>query len=133
MRRRRRRRAAVALLAVGGLAGLSGCSSGGSGTASGQKAPFTLRDQPVPTDHVELPKSYKFAPPVIQVARGTTVTWTNHDDFPHTVQILAGAEQSTQDLGVGKTVSIDFDKPGTVYYHCSLHPAQMKGEVIVTG
>jgi plastocyanin len=133
-----RRRAAVALLTVGGLAFLSGCSSDGSASggsaSSGQKAPFTLKEQPVRADHVDLPKSYKFAPPVIEVARGTTVVWTNHDDFPHTVQILAGADdQSTHDLGIGKTVSIAFDEPGTVYYHCSIHPAQMKGKVIVTG
>jgi plastocyanin len=123
---------AAVLAAAAALAGLTSCSSDGSATAGG-KAPFTLKDQPVQTDRVELPKSYKFQPAVIEVARGTTVVWTNHDDFPHTVQILAGAEASTHDLGIGKTVSIRFDKPGTVYYHCSVHPAQMKGEVIVTG
>ncbi len=124
-------RAAVAALAVGGLVCLSGCSSGGS--SSSAKAPFRLGDRPVRTANVDLPKSYKFEPPVIEVARGATVVWTNHDDFPHTVQILAGADPATYDLGIGNTVTIRFDKPGTVYYQCSIHPAQMKGEVIVTG
>jgi plastocyanin len=128
---RRRTAGAVAALAVfTGLA--SGCSSGSS-TSHGKATPFTLHDQPVATDRVDLPKSYKFAPPVIEVKPGTKVSWTNHDDFPHTVQILAGADAATHDLGIGKTVTITFDKPGTVYYHCSLHPAQMKGEVIVRG
>jgi plastocyanin len=124
---------AVLPLAVA-LAGLTAaCSSGSSSAAGGKvKAPFTLSDQPVATDHVELPKSYKFDPPVIQVKQGTTVTWVNHDDFPHTVQILAGVDAATHDLGIGQTVTIAFDRPGTVYYHCSLHPAQMKGEVVVT-
>jgi plastocyanin len=90
-----------------------------------------LADKPVPTDRVELPKSYRFEPRVIEVKQGTTVTWTNHDDFPHTVQILSGAETGTYDLGIGKTTTIALDRPGTVYYHCSLHPAQMKGEVVV--
>jgi plastocyanin len=128
----RLRRAAGAVLplavAFAGLA--SGCS--GSSTSHGKAEPFVLPDKPVPTGRVELPKSYRFEPRVIQVKRGTKVTWVNHDDFPHTVQILAGADTGTHDLGIGKTVTITFDRPGTVFYHCSLHPAQMKGEVVVT-
>jgi plastocyanin len=127
-------RVAVAALVAATATGLGGCSKSSTTKEAGStKAPFTLKGQPVPTDHVELPKSYKFEPPIIQVKPGTTVTWTNHDDFPHTVQVLAGADPTTQSLGIGKSVTITFDRPGTVYYHCSLHPAQMKGEVIVAG
>ena len=118
-------------LAVVGLS--AGCSSGSStaSAASTDKAPFHLSDQPAKTDHVDLPKSYKFLPPVVEVKQGTAVTWTNRDDFPHTVEILAGADAGTHDLGIGKTVTITFDRVGTVYYRCSLHPTQMKGEVVV--
>ena len=126
----RRGTRAVAPLALALAALGAACSSGSS--AASDKAPFKLPDKPVATDQVQLPKSYRFDPPVIQVKQGTTVTWTNHDDFPHTVQILAGADAATHDLGIGKTVTISFDQPGTVYYHCSLHPAQMNGEVVVT-
>jgi plastocyanin len=129
---RRRTAWAATVLAVAALDLGSACSSHSSTQAGSTNAPFTLKDAPVSTDRVELPKSYKFQPPVIEVKRGTTVTWTNHDDFPHTVEILAGADAGTHDLGIGKTVTIAFDKPGTVYYHCSLHPSQMKGEVVVT-
>jgi|GEM_PF-2131658 len=132
-RRRAARAAASIALAVGALGLGAACSSHSSTTANGTtKAPFTLKGTPVPTDRVELPKSYRFDPPIIQVKQGTAVTWTNHDDFPHTVQILAGADAGTHDLGIGKTVTISFDRPGTVYYHCSLHPSQMKGEIVVT-
>jgi len=127
-----RRTGFAALALAAALAGLAtACSSGSSASSSG-KTPFALPDKPVATEHVELPKSYKFEPRVIQVKRGTTVSWVNHDDFPHTVQILSGADTGTHDLGIGKTVTIAFDRPGTVYYHCSLHPAQMKGEIVVT-
>ena len=119
--------------AVTAAIGLAGCSSGSSAKASDGKAPFTLKAKPVPSDRVDAAKSYKFEPAVIEVKTGTTVTWTNHDDFPHTVQILAGADPSTEQLGVGRTATVTFDHPGTVYYQCSLHPAQMKGEVVVTG
>jgi len=126
------RAARPVLVAAAGLAAVASaaCSSGSSAASSG-KAPFSLSDKPVATASVQLPKSYRFEPRVIEVKQGTTVTWTNHDDFPHTVEILAGAEPGTHDLGIGKTVTITFDKPGTVYYHCSLHPSQMKGEVVV--
>jgi len=123
---------AAAALAVAALGLGTACSSHSSTQAGTTKAPFTLKNAPVPTDKVELPKSYRFDPPVIQVKKGTAVTWTNHDDFPHTVQILAGADAATHDIGIGKTLTISFDRPGTVYYHCSLHPSQMKGEIVVT-
>ena len=129
-------RVVVAALAVTTTALVGGCSSSKPSSAKEAgttKAPFTLKGQAVATDHVDLPKSYKFEPAIITVKTGTTVTWTNHDDFPHTVQVLAGAPDSTQTLGIGKSVTLTFDQPGTVYYHCSLHPAQMKGEVVVTG
>ena len=123
-------RAVLPLAAV--VAALASACSSGSSTSHGKATPFTLPDQPVVTDRVDLPKSYRFAPRVIEVKPGTKVNWTNHDDFPHTVQILAGADAATHDLGIGKTVTISFDRAGTVYYRCSLHPAQMKGEVVVT-
>jgi plastocyanin len=86
----------------------------------------------VATDRVDAPRSYRFSPAVIEVRRGTTVTWTNHDQFPHTVQLLTGRDRSTRDLGIGKSVIIRFDTPGDYYYRCSLHPSQMHGKVIVT-
>lgn len=87
--------------------------------------------EPVATAQVEAPRSYRFEPAVIQVQSGTTVTWTNHDQFPHTVQLLTGSDRSTRDLGIGKSVTIRFDQPGEYYYRCSLHPSQMHGKVIV--
>ena len=126
----RRAARAVAPLALALAALATACSSGSS--AASDTAPFNLPDKPMATDQVQLPRSYRFEPRVIQVKQGGKVTWTNHDDFPHTVQILAGADAATHDLGIGKTVTISFDRAGTVYYQCSLHPAQMKGEVVVT-
>lgn len=105
---------------------VAGCSS-----SSGNGAPFSVPGAPVATAQVEAPRSYRFEPAVIQVQSGTTVTWTNHDQFPHTVQLLTGSDRSTRDLGIGKSVTIRFDQPGEYYYRCSLHPSQMHGKVIV--
>ncbi|MDQ3991053.1 MAG: plastocyanin/azurin family copper-binding protein [Actinomycetota bacterium] len=82
------------------------------------------------TDRVELPKSYRFEPPVIEVAPGTTVTWTNRDDFPHNVHLLDGSDR-TVDLPLGAAASLEFEEAGTFEYECSLHPQQMRGTVIV--
>ena len=124
-------RVGLAALAVALSVFSAGCS-GSSSKAAGGGAPFSLKAKPVPTAQVDAPKSYKFVPAVVEVKAGTPVTWTNHDDFPHTVQVLFGADPATEQLGVGRTATLAFDRPGTVYYRCSLHPAQMKGEIVVT-
>jgi plastocyanin len=79
---------------------------------------------------VLLPKSYTFAPEVVEVAEGGTVTWINQDDFPHTVRLLDGSDVDKA-LGVGDSTEITFERAGTFRYDCSLHPTQMSGEVIV--
>jgi len=79
-----------------------------------------------------MPKSYKFSPEVVEVKAGTTVTWTNHDDFPHNVTLLTGPDKTSKDVGIGDSVDMAFAEAGTVYYHCSFHPQQMRGKVIVT-
>lgn len=119
----------AAALAAAALFGLVGCSSSSSASSG---APFKVKGTPVRTDRVDLPKSYKFAPAVIEVKAGTTVTWTNHDDFPHNVTLLTGPDRTSRPLGVGDSASIAFAQPGTVYYECSLHPQQMRGKVVVT-
>jgi plastocyanin len=84
---------------------------------------------PVATASVELPKSYRFAPEAITVPAGTTVTWTNHDDFTHNVA-FEGTEAMT--MAPGETASLSFAMAGTFPYRCSLHPNDMQGSVLVT-
>lgn len=108
---------------------LAACSSSGASTSG--KAPFSVSGSPVRTTKVEAARSYRFSPAVIEVHAGDTVTWTNNDQFPHTVQLVTGDDRSTHDLGIGKTATITFSQPGVVYYQCSIHPVQMRGKVIV--
>ena len=109
---------------------LSACASS-SGTATGPAdAPFEVPGDPVATTDVSLPKSYRFAPAVIEIGVGDTVSWTNGDDFPHNVHLLDGTDRSV-DLPIGESGSITFEDPGTIYYECSIHPQQMHGKVIV--
>lgn len=107
-----------------GLVALVGCSS----TA---ETPKEATGNATRTDKVDLPKSYRFAPAVIEVATGTSVTWTNSDNFVHNVHLLDGSDV-TKGLPLGGSATITFNEPGTIAYQCSLHPQQMKGTVVVT-
>jgi plastocyanin len=118
-----KRRLLAVALALAGLVALAACSSSSdepAGPASGDA---------VATTTVALPKSYRFAPEDIKVRVGDTVTWTNSDNFIHNVQLIG--QDVTKDLPIGSSASVTFDRAGLVRYQCSLHPAQMKGSVLV--
>lgn len=73
--------------------------------------------------------NFAFAPQVIVVAPGTTVTWTNADDDPHSVVATNKAFRSSA-LDGGDKFSFTFTTPGAFQYFCSLHP-HMVGKIIV--
>jgi len=83
---------------------------------------------PVATTQVTMAKSYRFDPDVIKIAAGQTVTWTNDDNFTHTVHVDGREDHKVEP---GEKVSIAFDELGTYDYVCTLHRQDMKGEVIV--
>ncbi len=87
--------------------------------------------EPVATDDVKLPPSYTFEPAAITVPDGTTVTWTNNDNFTHNIRLLDDGG-TVLDLPPGESVSFTFTGPGEHRYDCSFHPTDMSGVVIVT-
>jgi len=64
--------------------------------------------------------NFTFAPAELTVKVGTTVTWTNHDDIPHTV-VSAGKFRS-KTLDTDNSFSFTFTQAGDYKYFCSLHP-----------
>ncbi|HSC47426.1 MAG TPA: cupredoxin family copper-binding protein [Gammaproteobacteria bacterium] len=74
--------------------------------------------------------SYKFGPDVLTVPAGTTVTWINRDEVPHTVASSDKRFTSSPALDTGDHYSYTFTTPGTYTYFCTLHPF-MVGKVIV--
>jgi len=84
---------------------------------------------PVTTTKVSMAKSYRFAPTTIEINAGQTVTWTNNDNFTHTVKVDG---QGDHKVDRGRSVSIRFGKAGTYHYVCTLHSHDMHGTVIVT-
>jgi plastocyanin len=73
--------------------------------------------------------NFAFAPQRIVVQAGTTVTWTNADDAPHTVVSTTKLFKSSA-LDTEDKFSFTFATPGTYDYFCSLHP-HMTGTVVV--
>jgi plastocyanin len=64
-----------------------------------------------------------------QVPAATTVTWTNHDEEPHTITSTTGAFGSAG-LSQDDTFTQTFTRPGRYAYFCALHP-QMRAVVVV--
>lgn len=74
---------------------------------------------------------FAFDPPVITVAAGTRVVWTNRDGSPHTV-VSSGDPRVLRSppLDTGDAFGFTFAAPGRYRYFCSLHP-HMQGTVVV--
>jgi plastocyanin len=74
---------------------------------------------------------FSFNPPKLSIAAGSTVTWKNQDDMPHTiVNDAAPRAFKSPPLDSGEQFSWTFSKPGTYTYFCSIHP-KMVGIVTV--
>ena len=72
---------------------------------------------------------FAFAPAQLTVKVGTTVTWVNEDDIPHTV-VATGKAFRSKALDTNDEFSFTFTAPGSYEYFCSLHP-HMKATVTV--
>ena len=76
--------------------------------------------------------NFNFTPPTLVVAPGTTVTWTNADDSPHTVREKDGKFKSAA-LDTDDSFSQTFTAPGEYDYFCSIHPYMTAKVVVKTG
>jgi plastocyanin len=74
--------------------------------------------------------NFTFGPANLIVPAGTTVTWTNHDDIPHSIVATDKAFRSAA-LDTNDSYTFTFKTAGTFAYFCGLHP-HMTGKVIVT-
>jgi plastocyanin len=74
-------------------------------------------------------KDFMFNPTPLTVKVGSTVTWTNMDDEPHTVVSDTGVFKSGG-MDTNESFSYKFDRPGTYHFTCSIHP-RMVGTVVV--
>jgi plastocyanin len=74
--------------------------------------------------------NFSFGPMTLTVPAGTTVTWINNDDVPHTVVSEDTKTFKSKALDTGDKFSYAFNKPGKYPYFCSIHP-KMVAEIVV--
>lgn len=111
-----------------GMPGMSGMPSMPNMPANkGDSA--TAPAAPVAGNAVNIDK-FAFAPVTLTVPTGSTVTWTNLDEEPHTVVANDGSFHSPG-MGTQATFSYTFAKAGSFDYVCSIHPF-MHATVVVT-
>jgi plastocyanin len=74
--------------------------------------------------------NFSFSPTPLTVKVGTTVTWTNRDDIPHSI-VCPDLKMRSHPLDTNDVFSYEFSKSGTYNYICGLHP-HMHGQVVVS-
>jgi plastocyanin len=115
------RRSVSAVLFAVLVLGISGRGAGGGNfSARAQQKPETME---VKIDN------FSFGPAELTVAVGTTVTWTNRDDIPHTV-VSTDKVFKSKVLDTDEKFSYTFSQAGSFPYFCSIHP-KMTGKVVV--
>jgi plastocyanin len=100
------------------------------GASAGLAAPANAADSAAP-ENAALIKidNFTFRPATLTVTVGTTVTWVNEDDIPHTV-VEKDRLFKSKALDTDDRFTYTFSTPGGFEYFCSLHP-HMVGTVIV--
>jgi plastocyanin len=73
--------------------------------------------------------NFMFTPAMLTVKAGTPITWTNHDDIPHTV-VSDDKSFKSKVLDTDEKFTFTLSKPGMYSYFCSIHP-KMVGKVVV--
>ncbi len=73
--------------------------------------------------------NFSFVPKSLTVKPGTTVTWTNRDDIPHTATSTEKKFASPV-LDTDQSFSFRFQEPGSYPYFCKIHPT-MTGTIVV--
>jgi amicyanin len=111
---------------VMGLNTAAGNSGGGAAASIAAAAPSAAPQ--AATMEVKI-DNFSFGPTELKVAVGTTVTWTNRDDIPHTV-VSNDKVFKSKVLDSDEKFSFTFTKAGTYEYFCSIHP-HMTGRVVV--
>jgi plastocyanin len=74
--------------------------------------------------------NFTFSPPDLVIPAGTTVTWVNEDDVPHTAVSDDHKSFRSKPMDTDDKYTFTFATPGTYPYFCSIHP-HMTAKIIV--
>jgi amicyanin len=115
---------------------MMGSQPGSSGMMGSNQSTPTQQGTPVTgVTKINMHNS-AYQPANIQVRVGTTVTWTNQDEVPHTVTFrndmpgnsMMGSSMMTH----GQSFSYTFRMPGTYHYYCTVHPSMVATVTVVS-
>lgn len=119
-----RRRLALAFAmaaAVASFAGLRAAASE-SATAATATASRAVTEKIV---------NFAYRPTPLTVSAGTRVVFSNQTaGTTHTATQNGGHGFKTGRINPGQTASVTFKRPGTYFFHCSIHPF-MHGRIVV--
>jgi plastocyanin len=73
---------------------------------------------------------FDFSPRRLTVAAGTTVTWSNGGERPHTATDRGGTFD-TRPIAPGASAEVTLSTPGTYFYFCRINPSKMNGVLTV--
>ena len=81
----------------------------------------------IPNGNFDVSSSAFYMPLNLEISAGTTVTWTNDDSVPHTVQSqdefgTVIALFNSAPLNTGDKFEYTFEEAGVYNYFCSFHP-----------
>lgn len=74
--------------------------------------------------------NFEYQPGQLTAAVGTTVTWKNTSDRPHTVTDRGGTFD-TDPILPGQTGAVTFTAPGTYHFFCRINPSRMNGIIVI--
>jgi plastocyanin len=118
-----RRTVSVAVFLAVAMHGVGAFGAGG-------KDPSAAAQEKAEAPEVKI-DNFSFGPQALTVSLGTTVTWVNRDDIPHTVVSSDDPKVfKSKVLDTDEKFSFKFEKAGTYSYFCSIHP-KMTGKVVV--
>ena len=81
----------------------------------------------IPNGNFDVSSSSFYLPLNLEIPRGTSVTWTNDDSVPHTVQSQDEFGNvidwfNSPPLNTGDKFEYTFEEDGVYHYFCSFHP-----------
>ncbi len=109
---------------MNGQQGYQGMMSGYQQNPAQQVAPVTG------VTHMNM-QNFAYQYTNMQVRAGTTITWTNQDNVPHSVTFKNGMKDSGL-LYKGQSFSYTFNMPGTYQYYCTVHPSMVATVTVVS-
>ena len=109
-----------------GLMSRRACGAGGLAFAAAYLVGNAKGAPPEATVSID---NFTFKPDVLTIKPGTTVTFVNHDDIPHSIVEKEGKFKSKV-LDTDESFKMTFEAAGNVGYFCGLYP-HMTGRIVV--